>query len=124
MLLLLDNASDAAQVRPLLPGTGECVVVVTSRNPLAGLVAREGAARLELEVLPPEQAVDLLRGLIGARVPITRGGGGAGRLLLRAATGAAGSRRARRVPSLAAAVEAGQPASRSEASGGLAGRGR
>ena len=68
VLLLLDNASDAAQVRPLLPGTGECVVVVTSRNPLAGLVAREGAARLELEVLPPEQAVDLLRGLIGARV--------------------------------------------------------
>jgi tetratricopeptide (TPR) repeat protein/transcriptional regulator with XRE-family HTH domain len=68
MLVLLDNARDSAQVRPLLPGTGECAVVVTSRNPLAGLVAREGAQRLELEVLPPEKAVDLLRGLIGARV--------------------------------------------------------
>jgi tetratricopeptide (TPR) repeat protein/transcriptional regulator with XRE-family HTH domain len=68
VLLLLDNAKDSAQVRPLLPGTGECAVVVTSRNPLAGLVAREGAARLELEVLSPEKAVDLLRALIGARV--------------------------------------------------------
>jgi tetratricopeptide (TPR) repeat protein/DNA-binding XRE family transcriptional regulator len=68
VLVLLDNARDAAQVRPLLPGTGECAVVITSRNPLAGLVAREGASRLELEVLPPEKAVHLLRGMIGARV--------------------------------------------------------
>jgi tetratricopeptide (TPR) repeat protein len=68
VLVVLDNAGGPAQVRPLLPGGGECAVLVTSRNPLAGVVAREGASRLELEVLSPAQAADLLRGLIGARV--------------------------------------------------------
>ncbi len=68
VLVVLDNASDSAQVRPLLPGSGRCAVLVTSRDPLAGLVAREGASRLELDVLPDRQAVDLLRRLIGSRV--------------------------------------------------------
>jgi DNA-binding SARP family transcriptional activator/Tfp pilus assembly protein PilF len=67
MLVLLDNASDVAQVRPLLPGADGCVVVVTSRNSLAGLVARDGAQRLALDLLPQEDAVALLRALIGAR---------------------------------------------------------
>jgi tetratricopeptide (TPR) repeat protein/transcriptional regulator with XRE-family HTH domain len=68
VLVVLDNAGGSAQVRPLLPGGGECAVLMTSRNPLAGVVAREGASRLELDVLSPAQAADLLRGLIGARV--------------------------------------------------------
>jgi predicted ATPase len=49
MLVLLDNAGSVQQVRPLLPGTSACVTVVTSRDSLAGLVAREGAARIDLD---------------------------------------------------------------------------
>jgi tetratricopeptide (TPR) repeat protein len=68
MLVVLDNARSADQLRPLLPGTPACAVLVTSRNALAGLVARDGAARLDLDMLPLEDAVGLLRTLIGARV--------------------------------------------------------
>ncbi len=68
MLVVLDNAGSADQVRPLLPGTPSCTVVVTSRDTLAGLVARDGAVRLDLDLLPQEDAVALLRALIGARV--------------------------------------------------------
>jgi DNA-binding SARP family transcriptional activator/tetratricopeptide (TPR) repeat protein len=68
VLIVLDNAVSAEQVRPLLPGTSACTVVVTSRDALAGLVARDGAARLDLDVFPLEEAVALLRTLIGARV--------------------------------------------------------
>jgi DNA-binding SARP family transcriptional activator/Flp pilus assembly protein TadD len=67
MLIVLDNAGSAEQVRPLLPGSSPCVAVVTSRDSLAGLVARDGAARLNLDVLPLPDAVALLRALIGAR---------------------------------------------------------
>ena len=68
MLIVLDNAGSADQVRPLLPGTPSCTVVVTSRDALAGLVATVGAARLDLDVLLPADAAALLRALIGARV--------------------------------------------------------
>jgi tetratricopeptide (TPR) repeat protein/transcriptional regulator with XRE-family HTH domain len=67
VLVLLDNARDAEQVRPLLPGDPGCVAVVTSRDRLAGLVATGGARRLDLDVLPLADAVALLRSLIGAR---------------------------------------------------------
>ncbi|GAA4439859.1 AfsR/SARP family transcriptional regulator [Phytohabitans houttuyneae] len=67
MLILLDNASSAEQVRPLLPGTGGCAVVITSRDRLAGLVARDGAHRLDLDLLPPADAYALLHRLIGDR---------------------------------------------------------
>jgi tetratricopeptide (TPR) repeat protein/transcriptional regulator with XRE-family HTH domain len=67
VLVLLDNARDAEQVRPLLPGDPACTTVVTSRDALAGLVAAEGAQRLDLDVLPEADAVGLLRSLIGAR---------------------------------------------------------
>ncbi|MDQ3154731.1 MAG: tetratricopeptide repeat protein, partial [Actinomycetota bacterium] len=68
ILVVLDNASSVEQVRPLLPGTPSALVVVTSRDALAGLVARDGARRLELDLLPPEDAVVLLGALIGGRV--------------------------------------------------------
>jgi DNA-binding SARP family transcriptional activator/predicted negative regulator of RcsB-dependent stress response len=67
MLIVLDNARSAGQVRPLLPGTPSCAVIVTSRDALAGLVARDGAARLDLDLLPLQDAAGLLRALIGAR---------------------------------------------------------
>nr|SBO94032.1 transcriptional regulator, SARP family [Nonomuraea gerenzanensis] len=67
MLVILDNASSVEQVRPLLPGTGPGGVLVTSRDSLAGLVARDGARRVELDLLPPADARALLRRLIGAR---------------------------------------------------------
>jgi DNA-binding SARP family transcriptional activator len=68
MLIVLDNAAGADQVRPLLPGTAGCVVVVTSRDSLAGLVALHGARRIDLDLLPRSEAVALLRRLIGARI--------------------------------------------------------
>jgi DNA-binding SARP family transcriptional activator/uncharacterized protein HemY len=67
MLVLLDNAGEVEQVRPLLPGAPDCVAVVTSRDALAGLVARDGAARLEVDLLPLAEAAGLLRALIGER---------------------------------------------------------
>ena len=48
MLVLLDNAADVAQVRPLLPASPQCLVIVTSRRELAALAAREGARLLSL----------------------------------------------------------------------------
>lgn len=66
MLILLDNASSAAQVRPLLPGSAQCTVVITSRSRMAGLVARDGARRISLDVLPPAESVQLLREIVGA----------------------------------------------------------
>jgi len=66
MLLTLDNARSADQVRPLLPGTPGCVVVVTSRDRLTGLVAIDGAHRLTLDVLAPQEAVGLLARVLGS----------------------------------------------------------
>jgi tetratricopeptide (TPR) repeat protein/DNA-binding XRE family transcriptional regulator len=67
MLLILDNAGSPEHVRLLLPGTMTCSVLVTSRDSLAGLVARDGAARLDLDLLPVADAVALLETLIGGR---------------------------------------------------------
>jgi tetratricopeptide (TPR) repeat protein/DNA-binding XRE family transcriptional regulator len=65
VLVLLDNARDSDQVRPLLPGDPGCVALITSRDALSGLVAADGARRLGLDLLPPVDAVALLRSLIG-----------------------------------------------------------
>ena len=68
VLVVLDNARESDQVRPLLPGSPGCAVLVTSRDCLAGLIARDGARRLDLDLLPLPDAVGLLHALIGARV--------------------------------------------------------
>jgi DNA-binding SARP family transcriptional activator/DNA-binding XRE family transcriptional regulator len=68
MLVVLDNAAGAEQVRPMLPGVSCCLALITSRDSMAGLVAREGASYLCLNVLAPADAVSLLRALIGGRV--------------------------------------------------------
>ncbi|MFF4258783.1 BTAD domain-containing putative transcriptional regulator [Streptomyces sp. NPDC001663] len=60
LLVLLDNAASAEQVRPLLPGSPSCCVVVTSRNRLGDLVARDGAHALPLDLLLPAEAHALL----------------------------------------------------------------
>lgn len=60
MLVILDNAADAAQVRPLLPGNPGGVVVVTGRPGLGGLVSIEGAHRVLLPPLTPREASRLL----------------------------------------------------------------
>lgn len=66
MLVVLDNAFDAAQVRPLLATGANCRTIVTSRNRMSGLVAREGARRVFLDVLNAEDAGTLLTSIIGA----------------------------------------------------------
>nr|WP_052684754.1 tetratricopeptide repeat protein [Lentzea aerocolonigenes] len=68
VLVVLDNARDAAHVRPLLPAERGSVVVITSRDDLVGLVARDGAHRVGLDVLGPVEAVQLLRLLVGDEV--------------------------------------------------------
>jgi DNA-binding SARP family transcriptional activator/Tfp pilus assembly protein PilF len=75
LLLLLDNARGVEQVRPLLPGSPTCLVVVTSRDRLDGLAAVDGADRIDLDVLQPDEAHALLRRLIRAdRVDADRAG--------------------------------------------------
>ncbi len=66
MLVVLDNARDAAQVRPLLPGSAGCLVVVTSRSQLTGLAATGDARLLALGLLTEHEARELLAGRIGA----------------------------------------------------------
>jgi tetratricopeptide (TPR) repeat protein len=66
MLVLLDNARNAAQVRPLLPGVPSCVTVATSRNRLTGLVATAGAKPVGLHPLAGDEAWEVLTGRIGA----------------------------------------------------------
>ncbi|MEY9933710.1 tetratricopeptide (TPR) repeat protein [Catenulispora sp. GP43] len=61
MLIVLDNAAAVAQVRPLLPGSQTCRVLVTSRSSLSGLVARDGAHRVSVTTLSSAESVRLLQ---------------------------------------------------------------
>ncbi|MFI1331307.1 AfsR/SARP family transcriptional regulator [Streptomyces sp. NPDC020845] len=62
VLALLDNARDAAQVRPLLPGTAGCAALITSRNRMVDL---ESAHLVDLDVMSPEEALDLFTRIVG-----------------------------------------------------------
>jgi DNA-binding SARP family transcriptional activator len=68
LLLVLDNARDPDQVRPLLPGSPGSLVVVTSRSQLTGLVVAEGATPLTLDVLTEDEAHELLGRRLGPEV--------------------------------------------------------
>lgn len=65
LLVLLDNAASIQQVRPLVPGSAGCVVLVTSRNALPGLAVDHGARVLTLDALGPADAAALLVALLG-----------------------------------------------------------
>jgi DNA-binding SARP family transcriptional activator len=66
MLIVLDNARDSAQVRPLLPAAGRCLVIVTSRAGLAGLAAAHGTSQVQLGLLPDAAARELLAARLSA----------------------------------------------------------
>lgn len=69
ILVVLDNAYDAEQIRPLLPAARGCMAVVTSRNHLPGLVVTEGAHPIHLDLLSTNESLDLLSRRLGhARV--------------------------------------------------------
>lgn len=65
VLVLLDNARDADQVRPLLPGSPGCLVLITSRNPLESLIAAEAARPVPIDLLSAEEANALLAARLG-----------------------------------------------------------
>ncbi|MER6915784.1 tetratricopeptide repeat protein [Streptomyces sp. NPDC000594] len=69
VLVVLDNAATASQVRPLLPGSPHCLVLVTSRGRLSGLTVRNGAQRITLGTLPEDEAVTLLRAVTAGYRP-------------------------------------------------------
>jgi DNA-binding SARP family transcriptional activator len=66
MLIVLDNAVDEQQVRPLLPASAGSLVIVTSRRQLAGLAAADGARLISLDVLSHGEAVQMLTARLGA----------------------------------------------------------
>jgi DNA-binding SARP family transcriptional activator len=67
VLLVLDNARNAAHVRPLLAGGPGCLAIVTSRSPLTGLAAADGARLVPLEPMPADEAIVLLGARLGTQ---------------------------------------------------------
>ncbi|MDX8148426.1 helix-turn-helix domain-containing protein [Lentzea sp. BCCO 10_0061] len=67
-LVVLDNAVDADQIRPLLPSSPRSLALVTSRNRLSGAVVHDGAVRITLRPMSSDEALDLMRSVLGARV--------------------------------------------------------
>ncbi|MGC5050490.1 BTAD domain-containing putative transcriptional regulator [Micromonospora sp. DT48] len=71
VLVVIDNVAAVSDVRPLLPATPGCMVLVTSRNRLRGLVAVDGAYRLHLDVLTPDDATTMFNHLLGSQARST-----------------------------------------------------
>jgi tetratricopeptide (TPR) repeat protein len=67
VLMVLDNANAVSQVRPLLPGSPGCLVLITSRASLTGLVVNDGAHRVTLDLMTSEEATNLVRSVLGTR---------------------------------------------------------
>lgn len=65
LLVVLDNAKDAAQVRQLLPGSAGCRVLITSRHQLMGIIVRDGVVPLSLDLLSPGDSLRLLTRVLG-----------------------------------------------------------
>ncbi len=65
LLVVLDNAADPEQVRPLLPGNPDCFVLVTSRSRLTGLALHQAVRAIDLDVLSEAEAVTMLAAIIG-----------------------------------------------------------
>ena len=65
MLVVLDNARDTGQVRPLLPGSAQCLTIITSRDQLGGLIVSEGARAVPLDLMTTAEAYDLLANRLG-----------------------------------------------------------
>lgn len=64
LLVVLDNVRSIAQITPLLPSNGQCCVVVTGREPMEQLMLRYGAIRVQLSVLSPPEAIELLARIV------------------------------------------------------------
>jgi tetratricopeptide (TPR) repeat protein/transcriptional regulator with XRE-family HTH domain len=74
MLIVLDNARDPGQVRPLLPGSADCMVLITSRSQLTELITLDGAMPLTVDLLTRDEARELLARRLGpARVACEQG---------------------------------------------------
>ncbi|MFJ8965359.1 helix-turn-helix domain-containing protein [Lentzea sp. NPDC102401] len=67
-LVVLDNAADAEQIRPLLPGSPTSLALITSRNRLSSAVVREGAVRITVHPMTCTEAHELLRSVVGPRL--------------------------------------------------------
>lgn len=65
VLVVLDNAADVEQVRPLLPASAGCLALVTSRTALIGVVVAEGAHRIVLDLFTASEAAELVREAVG-----------------------------------------------------------
>ncbi|MFD8441648.1 BTAD domain-containing putative transcriptional regulator [Streptomyces globisporus] len=66
LLIILDDVRSSTQIRPLLPGRGQCVVLVTSRDQLDELAGDYAAVHIPLKVLTPDEADRMLATVIGA----------------------------------------------------------
>ncbi|MEZ0108640.1 tetratricopeptide (TPR) repeat protein [Catenulispora sp. EB89] len=65
VLVVLDNASSPEQIRLLLPAGAGCLALITSRSTMTGLIVAQGATRISLDLLPFDEAVVMLRGIVG-----------------------------------------------------------
>ncbi|WP_169806750.1 AfsR/SARP family transcriptional regulator [Actinomadura macra] len=68
VLVTVDNAASASQVRPLIPSEPGCAMLITSRNELTALTARDGARRVRLDMLSSSESIALLTAILGKEI--------------------------------------------------------